>query len=236
MSTGPLVKLIFPYKSKHSKRFSPPWVVSLTSYRCSYDLLVCRTWLERPKKGPCQTWKCLARQIWRFFGAIRGIFDTTALIWTVKVPYQKRKWPCWISSSMIRTFQTGNGSYTTWMCLQHVIKYQNHSDTSHFQMWLMPFPIYFIAIFSLSRTRVISHIILLCVFSIAIARFLRYLSDLRLSKIFLNPLWPFSFHSSPSVRLGTFQTGCGVWADMVFYSSRSYNRPHLLGRRNKNVK
>ena len=27
------------------------------------------------------------------------------------------------------------------MCLQYVIKNQNHSDTSQYQMWLMPFPI-----------------------------------------------------------------------------------------------
>ena len=65
------------------------------------------------------------------------------LILTANVPYPMLEWPSWISSLMIMSFQTGNGSYTTWMCLQYAIKYQKHSRTSQSQMWLMPFPIYF---------------------------------------------------------------------------------------------
>ena len=165
------------------------------------------------------------------FWAIRGIFHTTALIWTVKVPYQKRKWPCWISSSMIRTFQTGNGSYVHHLdvlaaCNQISKPFREFPapDVTNALPDLFHCPFQFF-----SRTNVTP----ITYFSVCSPLQSQgfwgtYLSDLRLSKIFLNPLWPLSFHSSPSIRLGTFQTGCGFWADMLFYSSRSYNRQHLL--------
>ena len=116
---------------------------------CSYDLSVSRTWLRGPKQGPSRTRKCLARQIWRtfFFHANRGLFHTTDM--ASKCFLSSAQVAFWISSLMIRAFQTGNDSCTALMCLQYVIKYQNHSDTSQFHMSLMSFPIYFNA-FALS--------------------------------------------------------------------------------------
>ena len=134
--------------------------------------------VEKSKASTRWTGKCLERQIWRsFFMPFEDSF--MPLIWKVKVSYQAHKLPCWISS-LIRAFQTGNDSYTTCMCLQYVFKSQNHSDTSQYQMELMPFPIYFnaVALSSLTPHSCIPHNILFCWFSRAIARFLRYLSDL----------------------------------------------------------
>ena len=117
------------------------------AYRALLWLFSVWDMLRMPKQGPYR-----AQNVWRgrfdrfCFRGIRGLF--IPLIWTVKVPYQAREWPSCVSSLMIRAFQTGDGSYATWMCLQYVIKYQNHFDTSQFQMWLMPFPIYFNALSS----------------------------------------------------------------------------------------
>ena len=184
-----------------------------------------RTWLRGPKQGPPWTRKCLTRLIWRtFFHANRGLFHTTDM--ASKCFISSAQVAFWIWILMVRAFQTGNDSCTALMCLQYVIKYQNHPDASQFHISLMYFPIYF----NTFGPSILPRIPLIPITSCSVGSpgpsqgswgtpqtsdFLRYL---------LNPLRPFSFHKPPAVRLGTFQTGLGAWADMVFYSSRSYNR------------
>ena len=86
-----------------------------------------------------------AADLENFFHANRGLFHTTDM--ASKCFLSSAQVAFWISSLMIRAFQTGNDSCTALMCLQYVIKYQNHSDTSQFHMSLMSFPIYFNAFF-----------------------------------------------------------------------------------------